>query len=70
MVRAAELVFVGSGEWHEIVIGRYPSREAAMRLPTLPGYEALAVHRLAGLETALTLVLSEQDAFELVRQRD
>jgi uncharacterized protein (DUF1330 family) len=67
MVRRAELVFVGQGDWDEIVIGRYPSRNAAMHLSTLPGYEALAVHRLAGLEAALTLVLDEQDAIALAR---
>jgi len=65
MVRSAELVFIGDGEWHEVVMGRYPSREAAMRMPTLDGYEAIAVHRLAGLEAAMTLVLSEADAIQL-----
>jgi len=70
MVRPAELVFVGSGDWDEVVIGRYPSRAAALHLPTLPGYEQLAIHRLAGLEAALTLVISEQDAFELTKQAD
>ncbi|HSN70163.1 MAG TPA: DUF1330 domain-containing protein, partial [Steroidobacteraceae bacterium] len=66
MVRASELTFVGTGDWHEVVIGRYPSREAALELPSLAGYEDIAVHRLAGLEAALTLVISEQDAIALV----
>lgn len=66
MVRTAELVFIGDGEWHEVVVGRYPSREAAMRMPTLDGYEAIAVHRIAGLEAAMTLVLSEADTIQLI----
>jgi len=63
MVRRAELVFIGGEEWHEVVIGHYPSRAAAMRLSALDGYEQIAIHRLAGLEAAMTLVLGEHDTF-------
>ncbi|HSN73123.1 MAG TPA: hypothetical protein VLT59_16525 [Steroidobacteraceae bacterium] len=65
IVRECELTFVGTGDWHEVVIGRYPSRGAALELPSLAGYEDIAVHRLAGLEAALTVVISEQDAIAL-----
>ena len=41
----------------EAVIGRYPSRAAAMRMPGLPGYAQITVHRHAGLKAALTLAL-------------
>lgn len=58
---AVEMVFIGAGHWDEIVMGLYPSKADAMRVPTLPGYDEIAVHRKAGLERAQTLVLSPQD---------
>lgn len=57
---AVDMVFIGEGDWDEIIMGQYPSKEQAMRITTMPGYEELAVHRLAGLETAQTLVLSPE----------
>jgi len=53
-----EMVFIGDGEWDEIVMGQYPSKSAAMRVPTLPGYDEIAIHRTAGLQVAQTLVLN------------
>ncbi len=50
---------IGEGNWSEAVIGCYPSRAAAMQLPTLPGYADLQVHRIAGLKKALTIALTE-----------
>ncbi len=58
---AVDLVFIGEGHWDEIVIGQYPSKSDAMRIPSLPGYEEIVVHRKAGLEFAQTMVLSPQD---------
>ena len=58
-----DMVFIGDGEWDEIIIGQYPSKADAMRLPTLPGYEEIVIHRMAGLEVAQTLVLSPGDLF-------
>lgn len=58
-----DMVFIGDGSWDEIIIGQYPSKADAMRLPTLPGYEEIVVHRKAGLETAQTLVLSPGQLF-------
>ncbi len=58
---AVDMVFIGEGNWDEIVIGQYPSKSDAMRVPTLPGYEEIVVHRKAGLEAAETMVLSPQD---------
>ena len=58
---SVDMVFIGEGHWDEIVMGQYPSKSAAMRVPTLPGYAELAIHRKAGLQAAQTLVLSPQD---------
>ena len=58
---AVDMVFIGEGHWDEIVIGQYPSKSDAMRVPALPGYEEIAVHREAGLEVVQTMVLSPQD---------
>jgi uncharacterized protein (DUF1330 family) len=55
-----DMVFIGEGHWDEIIMGLYPSKTHAMRIPTLPGYEELAFHRTAGLETAQTLMLSPE----------
>lgn len=55
-----EMVFIGDGGWDEIIIGQYPSKADAMRVPTLPGYEEIAVHRKAGLKIAQTMVLSPE----------
>ena len=60
-----DLVLIGDGHWDEIIIGEYPSRAEAMRLPTLPGYDDIVVHRVAGLEAADTLALSQDDLYRL-----
>ena len=36
-----------------------------MRLPTLPGYEEIVIHRHAGLAAALTLTLNQHDMYRL-----
>lgn len=54
-----DLVLIGEGDWDEIVIGEYPSTHEAFRMPTLPGYSDIAVHRLAGLAEAQTFVLRQ-----------
>lgn len=59
MAGPIELVLIGEGDWDEIVIGEYPSTDEAFRMPTLPGYEDIAVHRLAGLEAAQTFALRQ-----------
>ncbi len=56
-----DMVFIGEGEWDEIVIGQYPSKSDAMRVPALPGYEEIAVHRKAGLQEAQTMLLNPQN---------
>lgn len=58
---AVDMVFIGEGHWDEIIIGQYPSKSDAMRVPTLPGYEEIVVHRKAGLEVVQTMVLNLQD---------
>lgn len=58
---AVDMVFIGEGHWDEIIIGQYPSKSDAMRIPALPGYDEIVVHRKAGLEVAQTLMLSPQD---------
>ncbi len=59
IVAPCALVMIGEGNWSEAVIGCYPSRTAAMHMPTLPGYADLQVHRIAGLKKALTIALTE-----------
>lgn len=56
-----DMVFIGEGHWDEIVMGQYPSKADAMRVPTLPGYDDIAIHRKAGLELAQTMVLCPQE---------
>lgn len=60
VVAPTDVVMVGEGRWQEAVIGWYPTRAAALRLPGLPGYEQVAVHRHAGLKAALTLALGPE----------
>ncbi len=60
IVAPVEVTMIGEGDWHEAVIGRYPSRRAALALPALPGYGEITVHRLAGLEAALTVALAPE----------
>jgi uncharacterized protein (DUF1330 family) len=57
VVSPVDLVIIGSEIWDEVVIGQYPSRQAAIEMTTLPGYAELTVHREAGLESVLTLAL-------------
>ncbi len=59
-------ILIGECDWDEVVIGEYPSRAEAMRLPTLPGYAEIVVHRIAGLATAETLALNQNELFRLV----
>jgi uncharacterized protein (DUF1330 family) len=56
-----EMVFIGEGRWDEIVIGQYPSKANAMRVTSLPGYDEIAIHRIAGLEAVQTMVMNPQD---------
>lgn len=67
IVAPADVVMVGEGRWHEAVIGRYPSRAAALRLPALDGYAEISVHRHAGLKAALTLALGPEALRRLPR---
>ena len=56
-----DMVFIGEGSWDEVIIGHYPSKAHAMRVPALPGYEEIVLHRKAGLEVCQTMVLSPQN---------
>ena len=58
-----ELVLIGEGDWDEVVIGEYPSKQEAFRMQTLDGYADINVHRLAGLESVMTLSFT-QDQLE------
>lgn len=53
-----DMVFIGEGDWDEVIIGLYPSKAHAMRVPALPGYEEIVLHRKAGLGVCQTMVLS------------
>jgi uncharacterized protein (DUF1330 family) len=59
MVGPVEVVLIGEGEWDEVVIGQYPSKTEAFRMPTLDGYSDINVHRVAGLQDVQTLAFSK-----------
>ena len=59
VVAACELTLIGEGNWHEAVIGYYPTRKAMLQIASLPEYASLVVHRTAGLKAALTVALHE-----------
>ncbi len=67
IVAPVDVVMIGADGWDEAVIGHYPSRRAALQMPSLPGYSSIAVHRLAGLEAALTLALGPEALTRLPR---
>jgi len=60
LVAPIELVVIGAADWDEAMLGFYPSRAAGMRFTSLPGYEAAALHRLAGVAEMVTLILGEE----------
>jgi uncharacterized protein (DUF1330 family) len=66
MVGPVELVLIGDGEWDEIVIGEYPSKEEAFRMQTLDGYADINVHREAGLASVMTIALAQSDLERLM----
>jgi len=51
-----------SGAWHNIIIVRYPTPRAILKLTDIPWYNAGHVHRDAGLENTALLVASEVDS--------
>jgi len=59
VVAPCELTLIGDRNWHEAVIGYYPTRKAMLQIASLPDYAALVVHRTAGLKAALTVALHE-----------
>lgn len=59
LVGPVDLVLIGGGDFDEIVIGEYPSTIEASRMPTLPGYSDINVHRLAALAEVQTFVLRQ-----------
>jgi hypothetical protein len=59
IVAPCELTLIGDRNWHEAVIGYYPTRKAMLQIASLPEYAALVVHRTAGLKVALTVALHE-----------
>jgi uncharacterized protein (DUF1330 family) len=56
-----DMVFIGEGDWDEVIIGHYPSKAHAMQVPALPGYDEIVLHRKAGLEVCQTMVMSPQN---------
>ncbi len=70
MVGPVELTLIGAGDYDEIVIGEYPSKAEAFRMPTLPGYEDLNIHRtaghrIAGLADVMAFALSQDHLHRL-----
>lgn len=60
VVAPCELTLIGDGNWHEAVIGYYPTRKAMLQIASLPEYASLVVHRTAGLKAVLTVALHER----------
>jgi len=59
LVGPVELVLIGEGDWDEIVVGEYPSKEEAFRMQTLDGYADINVHREAGLANVMTMSFTQ-----------
>ena len=53
----AEVVFFGdidgASEWHRVGIVRYPSRREFMAMQSRPDFQALHVHKIAGMERTI-----------------
>jgi hypothetical protein len=62
VVAPCEITLIGEGNWHEAVIGYYPTRNAMLTIASLPEYAALVVHRTAGLKAAVTVALHDSPA--------
>ena len=60
IVAPIDVMMVGSGPWHEMVITYYPTRASAMDMAASPGYAATVVHRLAGLKSVTAFTLNKQ----------
>ena len=60
-VGPVELVLIGDGDFDEVIIGEYPSKQEAFRMQTLDGYADINVHREAGLESVMTLSFTQSD---------
>lgn len=58
---AGDMVFIGEGDWDEVVVGQYTSQGGAMPIPTMPGYEESVINLKSGLKAVLTMVLSPRD---------
>jgi hypothetical protein len=57
-VADCDMTIVGAGNWHEMVIGTYPTRAAMFRISAIPRYADFVVHRTAALKAVLTVALS------------
>lgn len=45
-----EYCWIGAGEWDQVALVQYPSKKALLDMTRMPEYEAIHVHREAGLE--------------------
>ncbi len=61
MARADQVLIGPMGEaWDDVVLVRYPSREAFLKMIGLPEYQAAVVHREAGLADTRLIATSPQ----------
>ncbi len=51
--------FIGGTEWDTFALVRYPSPQAALKMFSLPGYQAIHVHRDAGLAGQILMPVFE-----------
>jgi uncharacterized protein (DUF1330 family) len=45
-----EFCLIGAAEWDQVALVQYPNKKALLDMTRLPEYEAIHVHREAGLE--------------------
>lgn len=46
----AEFCWIGSGDWDHVALVEYPRKKVLLDMTRMPEYEAIHVHREAGLE--------------------
>lgn len=46
----AEFCLIGAGDWDQIALVEYPNKKALLNMSRSPEYQAIHVHREAGLE--------------------
>ena len=68
---AADVTFLSLGQvedlWDEVAIASYPNRAALLAMSTSPEWQALSVHRAAGLAGQLNIETVQSPGFSTAR---